>query len=112
MNILKISISDISSISELQDSVPRKTTGMRARLVEATERDDRSRWGAFSAARACGDTIRTYCGSSVKFYFLMIFDFFELGFFGGSGRRSQPPSRSRKIFSSKHDRHRGVRLEA
>ena len=33
MNILKISISDISSTSELQDSVPRKTTGMRARLV-------------------------------------------------------------------------------
>ena len=81
-------------------------------VLEATARDEGSRWGVFSATRARGDTIRTFCGSSVKFYFLMIFDFFDLGFFVGSDRRSQPPSRSRKIFSSKHDRHRGVRLEA
>ena len=81
-------------------------------VLEATARDDGSRWGVFSAARARGDTIRTFCGSSVKFYFLMIFYFSEIKFFVGSGRRFQPSSRSRKIFSSKHDRHRGVRLEA
>ena len=53
-------------------------------VLEATARDEGSRWGVFSAARARGDTIRTFCGSSVKFYFLMIFDFFELGFLVGS----------------------------
>ena len=50
--------------------VPRKTTARRARGH-----------GEFSAARARGDTIRTFCGSSVKFYFFMIFYFSIFRFF-------------------------------
>ena len=46
-------------------------------VLEATARDEGSRWGVFSAARARGDTIRTFCGSSVKFYFLNEFRFFS-----------------------------------
>ena len=51
-------------------------------VLEATARDDGSRWGVFSAARARGDTIQTtsFCGSPVKFYFLMIFDFSRSNF--------------------------------
>ena len=34
-------------------------------MLEATARDEGSRWGVFSAARARGDTIRTFCGSFI-----------------------------------------------
>ena len=61
----------LTDYSELQVYLEKLQVG----VLEATARDEGSRWGVFSAARARGDTIRTFCGSSVKLYFLMIFDF-------------------------------------
>ena len=52
-----------SSISELQAFLEKLQVG----VLEAMTRDEESRCGAFSAARARRDIIPTFCGSSVKF---------------------------------------------
>ena len=91
-------------------SVPRKTTGRRARGHGERRREPLGR--VFGRQSTRGHHTNVLWKFGEKFYFLMIFDFFELGFFVGSGRRSQPPSRSRKIFSSKHDRHWGASIDA
>ena len=59
---------------------PSESRKLQVGVLEAMARDEGSRWGVFSAARARGDTIRTFCGSSVKFYFFTIFVFFSSKF--------------------------------
>ncbi len=75
--LFNFSSSDFSSISELQVYLEKLQVG----VLEATARDEGSHWGVFSAARARGDIIRTFCGTSVKFYFFMISDFFRARIF-------------------------------
>ena len=53
------------STSELQAYLEKLQVG----VLEAMARDEGSRCGVFPAARACGDIIRTFCSSLVKFYF-------------------------------------------
>mgnify|MGYP003709915863 CR=1 FL=1 len=75
--IFSFSSLDFSSISELQTYLEKLQVG----VLEAMARDEGSRCGVFPAARARGDIIRTFCGSSVNFHFFHDFRFFRARIF-------------------------------